>query len=253
MSEGKVIDFINEHFSKEEGKEIIDAITELSFEKIFNNSIGILVDESIPKDEIVVASLTTGLLTSVNYKVRQLPETEHKNAILSLFAKLTERWLIMLVSENIDHSDAIFKSLEKSLRVACIQFGYEYKVLRQFFDFENIKLIVSSLKIQTMEVPQKAKRLRKQKYVWLEKGNLAELVDILLKQNFVKGKKEFFDLFLKSKDDHKVRWNEEKKFHLAHLLNRLFTENFARIEGNKGYFTYAEKHFVTFENEYLNP
>lgn len=251
MGENKVIDFINNHFQEEEGKEIIDAITQVHLEKIIDNSIRILQDESIPKDEVVIASLTTGLLTSINFKAIQLEEG-NKDSLLRSFGKLTERWLILLVCENIEHSDAIFRSLEKSLRVTCIQFGYEYKVLKQFFDFDRIKLIVSSLKMQTTKTFTKPTQIRKQKYVWTEKGNLAELVDILHKQNFIKGKKELFDLFLKPKDDHKVRWNPEKKFHLAHLLNRLFTENYARIEGNKGYFTYAEKHFVTFENEYLS-
>lgn len=253
MVENKVIDFINSHFQDEEGKEIINAIAQIHLEKIIDNSISILQDESIPKDEVVVASLTTGLLTSINFKVNQLPNNEDIGNILRVFGKLTERWLILLVCENIEQSDTIFHSLEKSIRVTCIQFNYEHRALKQFFDFDRIKLIVSSLKMQTNKTFEKPIQMRKQKYVWTEKGNLAELVDILHKQNFIKGKKELFDIFLKPKDDLKVRWNPEKKFHLAHLLNRLFTENYARIEGNKGYFTYAEKHFVTFENEYLNP
>lgn len=253
MGESKVIGFVNTHFHEEEGKEIIDAITQVHLEKIIDNSISILQDESIPKDEVVVASLTTGLLTSINFKANQISDDTERETILKGFGKLTERWLILLVCENIEQSDTIFHSLEKSLRVTCIQFGYEYKILKQFFDFDKIKLIVSSLKMQTSKTLKKTVQARKQKYVWTEKGNLAELVDILHKQNFIKGKKELFDIFLKPKDDLKVRWNPEKKFHLAHLLNRLFTENYARIEGNKGYFTYAEKHFVTFESEYLNP
>jgi hypothetical protein len=127
-----------------------------------------------------------------------------------------------------------------------LQQGYDHNLMKKLFDFEGLKHVLHNLRNQELTVTL-AGAQKVQKYVWLTKGNLPELVDILLKNNYIKSKKEFFDLFLKPDEIQAIRWNKDKKQHLALLLNRLFSEGYAKIEGNKGYFSFAEKHFASFE------
>jgi hypothetical protein len=249
MPDGKIIHFIHENFSKDEAEDIEKIVVSMNMTKLYDHTVAILVDESMPKDEVVIANLATGLLTSVSYKAGQIEDQNEKHFTLAYFARLTERLLILLVSENLENSTLIFETLEKSLRVTCVQFGYDFKMLKQFFDFEKLKMIVDSLKIRTQESNKDTKVHKKQRYCWADKADLSILVEGLFKENFIKNKKELFDLFLKPKEEAHVRWNNDKKSHLAYFLNRIFTGNFAKVEGNKGYFTYAEKHFINFEQE----
>ena len=249
MQQNKVITFITEHFSKQDALEIIELLESCHLLGLCDRTVGILKDKAIVKDEVIIANIASGMLTSMYYKASKITDASKQHFALNNFARLTERLLIMLVSENIENSELIFKTLDKSLQITCMQYGYDFRMLTQFFDFEKIKYVVDTMKAQKAEPITTAKVSKKQRYTWLQNGNLSLLVDALYRDNFIKNKRDFFDLFLKPKEDSKVKWNEERKQHLAYLLYRLFNSNYAKIEGTKGYFAYAEKHFVTYEEE----
>ena len=247
-----IFNFIQEHFEPDEADDMEKLILSMNMLKIFNNTVIILQEDTFPKDEVVISNLATGLLSSVTYKAGKIKDPFLQLEVLGNYARLIERLLTMLVSNNVEKSDIIFETLEKSLQVCCFQFGLDYKQLRHYFDFFKIKLVVNSLKnVIPAHKDETDKIKRKQRYVWLNQGSLAKLTDILFKENYIKSKREFFDLFLKPIDGLVVRWNEEKKNHLPYILNRLFSDGFAKIEGNKGYFSYAEKHFITYANSFF--
>ena len=161
IHEGKITEFIHENFASDEVEDIEKVVLSLNMSKIYNHTVAILRDESMPKDEVVIANLASGLLTSVSYKVGQIEDVTERHTALIYFARLTERLLILLVSENLEDSTLIFETLEKSLRITCLEFGYDYKILKQFFDFEKIKMIVNSLKTKNTEPIKEVKDTHK--------------------------------------------------------------------------------------------
>lgn len=238
--------FLKKHFNTELQEEISNLIHELSMRKYFNNTIMLLDNPEIPKNEVAIATVSSSLLRNINYKLGRFQTIEEKISRQRIFGILFERLLVSFISKNIREVDKIFSSMESSLYITCLQQGYDHNLMKKLFDFEGLKHVLHNLRNQELTVTL-ANNQKIQKYVWLNKGNLPELVDILLKNNYIKSKKEFFDLFLKPDEIQEIRWSKDKKQHLALLLNRLFTEGFAKIEGNKGYFSFAEKHFTSFE------
>jgi hypothetical protein len=85
-------------------------------------------------------------------------------------------------------------------------------------------------------------------FEWTNKGSLDLLACILYSKGYILSKKEFQNLFLNPGNCTKVRWNGNKLAHLAYLLYRLYKEEFIIINGNKGYFVYAENHFTDFDS-----
>ena len=110
----------------------------------------------------------------------------------------------------------------------------------------EIALIKLLSKTQCNFQNKESKTPSQARYIWAEKGKLCELVDILFKKKFIKTKKEFFALFEKHSTIAKVKWNADMKYHLAYLLYRLYKEKHFIMIGNKGYFKYAEEHFLDF-------
>jgi hypothetical protein len=88
------------------------------------------------------------------------------------------------------------------------------------------------------------------RYLWTgTEEQLAALVSTLKKKQCIKRQKDIYDLFQNPNDKVKVRWAAHCKPLLAHLLFRLFAEGYCCIRGTKGYFSYAEKHFVGFDGQ----
>lgn len=246
--------FLETQFNEELSTEFRNLIEELGLRTFFNNTIRVLDDVTIEKDEITIAALSAGLLRNINSKLAKFPTVEDKISRQRIFGILLERLLVLLISKNLKDTDKIFKALDRSLYITCLQQDYDHRLLKKLFDFDSLKHVIYNLKLQKASLTTAVGPNQKpQKYVWLQKGNLHELVDLLARYNYIKSKKEFFDIFLKFDEITNVRWNKEKKQHLALLLNRLFSEGYAKIEGNKGYFSFAEKHFVTFEKNNFLP
>lgn len=84
---------------------------------------------------------------------------------------------------------------------------------------------------------------------WTDKGNLEELVDVLLKRGYLRSKKELFKLFNNPGAKDMVRWNRDKLEYLALLIYRLYNEKYFIITKSKGYFLYAERHFADFNGK----
>lgn len=245
--------FLESQFEEELRTEIAGLIEELALRPFFNNTIGLLENPEIIKDEITIATISSGLLRNINYKLGRFPTVEDKISRQRLFGILFERLLTSFISKNLKNTEDILRALDESLYITCIQQGYDHRLMKKLFDFEVLKNVISNLQIKNPDLPNGEKGAKVQKYVWLQKGRLSILVDLLQKNNYIKSKKEFFDLFFKTDETMPVRWNKEKKQHLAYLLSKLFSEGYARIEGNKGYFSYAEKNFITFEKTLFLP
>ncbi len=245
--------FLETQFSVEQRVEFGNLIEELGLRSFFNNTIRVLDDPTIEKDEITIAAISAGLLRTINHRLAKFPTVEDKISRQRTFGILLERLLVLLISKNMNDTERIFNALDRSLYVTCLQQGYDHKLMKKLFDFDSLKHVIYSLKVQNIAFAPAPINQKPQRYLWLQKGNLHILVDLLLKFNYIKSKKEFFDVFFREDEEPIVRWNKDKKYNLALLLSRLFNEGFAKIEGNKGYFAYAEKHFVTFENSSFIP
>ena len=205
--------FLATQFNEELRVEFENLIEELGLRNFFNNTIRVLEDASIEKDEITIAALSAGLLRTINYKLGKFPTVEDKISRQRTFGILLERLLVLLISKNLKETDKIFKSLDRSLYVTCLQQDYDHKLLKKLFDFDSLKHVIYNLKLQSAQMVAVGNPNQKpQKYVWLQKGNLHELADLLARYNYIKSKKEFFDIFLKFDDVTNVRWNKEKNF-----------------------------------------
>jgi len=87
--------------------------------------------------------------------------------------------------------------------------------------------------------------------IWHDKGDLKELIYILVKEGYIRSKRELDNLFRNPLHCAKVRWNGEKLYHLAYLLYCLRRRKYIIVTIGKGYFTYAERYFTDFERKDL--
>ena len=87
--------------------------------------------------------------------------------------------------------------------------------------------------------------------IWHDKGDLKELIYILVKEGYIRSKRELDNLFSDPLHCAKVRWNGEKLYHLAYLLYCLRRKKYIIVTVGKGYFNYAERHFTDFERNDL--
>ncbi|MFN8437723.1 MAG: hypothetical protein U0V72_08790 [Cytophagales bacterium] len=246
-----ISNFLKNNFQDTLQNDINNLIEELSMRAYFNNTIELLEDETFKKNDVAIAVMAASFLRSINYKLAKFKTVEEKMQRQRLFGILFERILLVFVKKHFKDLDNVFGAIEYALIITCKQHNYDYGLMCKLFDFQGLKHVIDNLKSQQNSSNESS--LKKQRYVWTGKGNLPEFVDILLKNNYVKSKKELFDLFYKPDEFSELRWNKDKKYHLVVLLNKLFNEGFAKIEGNKGYFSYAEKHFTTYEKVTFAP
>jgi hypothetical protein len=83
--------------------------------------------------------------------------------------------------------------------------------------------------------------------IWTNKGSLLKLSEILFNKGFLIEKNDFLMLFQNKISPIKVKWNPCNKYHLAYLFHRLYKKKYIIILGNKGYFRFAEDHFIDFD------
>jgi len=87
---------------------------------------------------------------------------------------------------------------------------------------------------------------------WMEGEKiLYELACMLKEKGYIKSLREFYKLFDERCPDYYTRWKAEKFALLAYLLHILHENNIFITTGNKGYFSFAEKHIVDFKGNKL--
>ncbi len=70
--------FLKKHFNTELQEEISNLIHELSMRKYFNNTIMLLDNPEIPKNEVAIATVSSSLLRNINYKLGRFQTIEEK-------------------------------------------------------------------------------------------------------------------------------------------------------------------------------
>lgn len=80
---------------------------------------------------------------------------------------------------------------------------------------------------------------------------LCYLASILKEKGYIKSQREFYKLFDELCPYYYTRWKAEKFALLAYLLHILHEKAFFITAGNKGYFSFAEKHITDFDGNSL--
>lgn len=192
------------------------------------------------------------LLTRVNQNISAVKKQDQKIKIEILLTDLIFKIYIDFLNNAPFDSEKIIEEIIKSSSVTCDLFGYNFNTFKKLIDFYKFSSILNAPN-KTIYLNALSDIGRKKcKLIWNGKGRLEELIYQLQKRKLIKTKSAFFNLFL---DDHAenilVKWDFERKGHLAHLLHQLYAKDLIRLISCKGYFVYAERHFIGFDGEVL--
>jgi hypothetical protein len=202
----------------------------------------ILLLKHNPKQGPDIGIISSGLLIGVNTNIKVL-DPGRQQKIELLFADLIFVIFIDFLKSRPLERALILKEIKKHSFTTCNLMGYDFNVFKKLID----ACAANSINDITYSV-----EINKSKFIWTGKGRLEELVYQLSSRKLIKNKGPFFDLFLKTPaEDTIVRWDFERKGHLAHLLHELYKKDLIDIVSNRGYFSYAEKHFAGFDGAVL--
>ncbi|HWZ04193.1 MAG TPA: hypothetical protein VNX40_11330 [Mucilaginibacter sp.] len=203
-----------------------------------------------PCQALDIGVISSSVVISVNNNI-SIPEHEKRQKIESLFADLVFMIFIDFLKNKPIEYPLILKEIKRHTFTTCNLMGYDFNVFKKLIDahaFSSINAGYGS-DLKTISHPVE---VSKSKILWTGKGRLEELVYQLGRRKLIKNKTSFFDLFLKTQSEHvMVKWDFERKGHLAFLLCELYKKDLINVTSNRGYFSYAEKHFISFDGAAL--
>jgi hypothetical protein len=145
----------------------------------------------------------------------------------------------------------MLKKIKKQSLITCNLMGYDFHIFKKLIDVYSVNAIGIN-NVHSYSIVMHPVETSKCKLIWTKKGRLEELTYQLAERKLIKNKRAFFDLFLRAQSEYTVvKWDFERKGHLAHLLFELYRKNLINITSNRGYFLYAEKHFIGFDGTVL--
>jgi len=190
-----------------------------------------------------ISSLVSNFLTISSARISSIQSEMQKTKVEYTLINLSEKILKEYIRKNYRYQRVIISQIEEAINTTCNQCRYDFGPYQKLLKYkmQSIKIkLDKTIKGSNTKVENTA---RGRSVYWLEKGKLYELVDILKKKKYIISTIDLFNFFQPSNNGIIVQWNPEKKYHMAYLLYRLFNENFARIRGNRGYFSCAEMMF----------
>jgi hypothetical protein len=199
-----------------------------------------------------IGIISSGLVISVNNNIKALEPNRRQKAEL-LFADLIFAIFIDFLKNITFERPLILKKIKRHSFITCNLMGYDFNVFKKLIDTCAANSINANYVYPSRIIMHPAE-IPKCKLIWTRKGRLEELVYQLAERKLIKNKRAFFDLFLKAQTEHiLVRWDFERKGHLAFLLCELYKKDLINITSNRGYFLYAEKHFIGIDGTALKP
>jgi len=247
-----VSEYANAGLIPADDKEISFILEKYQLSETIDNTIQLLNAKHNQVSDIGVISCC--LLTRVNHNISAIKKPDQKIKIEVLLTDLIFKIYIDFLNNTPFDPEKIVEEIIKSSYVTCDLFGYDFNTFKKLIDFYKLNSIIN----QPGKKAQAGASLsntdkRKCKLIWNNgKGRLEELIYQLQKRKLIKTKSTFFNLFL---DDHAenvlVKWDFDRKGHLAHLLYQLYAKDLIRLVSCKGYFVYAEMHFIGFDGKVL--
>ena len=251
---------IRDYYPEEQKAELEKILKAYNLYDLFFNTIEQLKPhlEEQANSNRAVGVLASGLLTGINNELSEIKTAKDKIHLERLLSNMTSKVLHEFLFNTALNKKEILDEIKDSVQLAAQQFDYDYEEIEKLVDFDQMSFLISLLEkkeslanppVSTTDKIASSKKVKR--YIWTQKGNLQKLVIELLNKKYIKSKVKLFYLFEKPTEDLLVQWNPDFKPQLAHLLFRFFSEGYARMQGSKGYFSYAEQHFVDFENNHF--
>ncbi len=167
-------------------------------------------------------------------EIRKIKDLDQRIAVECIIAEVASKAISDQIQSNPDDKMSILQCVYSASTQTKKLFQQDYNAFQKI-----IRIYQLTINHVKKEEP---------KMVWSGKGKLEELVDQLYQSGLIKSKSACFNLFRpQNGKEVKVKWDFERKEHLAYLLYELYQQEFIKMVRTKGYFVYAEKHFVSFD------
>ena len=198
-----------------------------------------------------IGVISSCLLVTVNHHIEAVKKRDQRSKIELLLADLAFDIYIDFLNKTPLDAENVIEEIVKSSIVTCNLSGHDFNIFKKLIDFYKLNSIINPTSknkyLRSPDIPKK-----KCKLIWNGKGRLEELIYQLQKRKLIKTKLQFFNLFAEEYTEQtRVKWDFDRKAHLAHLLYQLHAKDHIRLIACKGYFSFAEKHFIGFDDTAL--
>lgn len=241
-------EYLDDNFTMVSRHEILAILKTCQLSPVVDNFIMLLKHNPDQLEDVCIIS--SALIINVNTNIKTL-ESEPRGKAELLLADLIFVIFVDFLKNKPLERNHILQNIKKQSLITCDLMGYDFNVFKKLIDIAALNGVNGNhthgagVAIQPIEIPGC-------KLVWTKKGRLEELVYQLSERRLIKNKRALFDLFLNGQSKHPlVKWDFERKGHLAHLLFQLYKKNLINITSNRGYFSCAEKHFIGFDGTVL--
>jgi hypothetical protein len=254
-----LIDLLNEHYLPEDRVELLTLLDRYDISSTLEKLVAKLrqylsqkANENPSAPLSAIGSLSSSTLTSINSKVSQIVEPVEKRRVQIAVSQLALRLLLAILKQFPDEAREIIRTVTTSLEDTSDVMGYDFKDIQQLMMLNDMMGLVDSIsgKRQASEIFLKTS----QTLPFLQWTGIAPL-DLLTHElhyrKWIKSRKEFEGLFENQDPNFRLRWDFDRKAHLAYLLFKLKEERLITQNGGKGYFSIVEKHVVDFYGQPL--
>jgi hypothetical protein len=241
-------EYLNDNFTMVNRHELLTVLKTCQLSPVVDNFILFLKNN--PNQLADVCIISSALIININTNIKAL-ETERRGKAELLLADLIFIIAVDFLKTKPLARDLILRKLKKQCLITCDLMGYDFHVFKKLIDMSALNAVDNN-NMHRNGVVIEPVEISRCKLVWTKKGRLEELVYQLSERKLIKNKRALFDLFLNAQTKHPlVKWDFERKGHLAHLLFQLYKKNLINITSNRGYFSCAEKHFIGFDGTTL--
>jgi len=241
-------EYLEEEFTMVKKQDALLILERYQLSTIIEKLIFLLKDN--PDQPLDIAVISSSLVIGINDHIGTA-ENNQRQKIESLFTDLVFVIFIDFLKGRPSAYSIILQEIKRHTFTTCNLMGYDFNVFKKLIDTYAFNAVHTALG-NGFEITDQPVEMPESKITWTGKGRLEELVYQLKKRKLIKSKTSFFDLFLKPHAGHiTVKWDFERKGHLAHLLCELYKKGLIAVTLNRGYFSYAEKHFTGFDGTVL--
>jgi hypothetical protein len=240
-------EYLDDNFTLANRREILAILKTCQLFPVADNFIALL--KRNPDQLADICIISSALIININTNIKVL-EPEQRRKAEWLLADLIFVICVDFLKNKPLERDLILRKLKKQCLITCNLMGYDFHVFKKLIDLSALNTITPNDMHAGVAIhPAETSR---GKLIWTKKGRLEELVYQLSERKLIKNKRALFDLFLNVQSKHPlVKWDFERKGHLAHLLFQLYKKDLINITSNRGYFSCAEKHFIGFDGSVL--
>jgi hypothetical protein len=245
-----ISEYSNTEFAPVDNDEITFILEKYRLSKIIDDTVQLLTNTHNQISDI--STISCCLLTTINHSIIAIKKHDQKLKIETVLTDLIFDIYIDFLNKSPFVPEKIIEEIIKNSTVTCNLGGYDFNIFKKLIDFYKLDLIINHAHKKRYLKTLTGIERKNCKLIWNGNGRLEELIHQLRKRKLIKTKLNFFNLFLDQHAENTiVKWDFERKGHLAHLLHQLYTKNLIRLASCKGYFAYAEMHFIGFDDEAL--